>query len=194
MTRGRPRTFDGDQALDAAMRVFWAKGFAASSIEDIAEATGLQRPSLYAAFGNKAALFSAALNRFMAVHVKDEIAALTDVDAAPEAAVARSLDRTLARLIRHDTPHGCMVAQAIVDAPVLDLEIRAAVGEIVNGMESAFAACTRSRVSARLAVATIIGLGALARTHRDPAFFAEAFSALRTAIASKPKTSARRAR
>lgn len=61
--RGRPRSFDPDEALDRARAVFWNLGYAATSLDDIAAATGLNRPSLYAAFGDKHALYIAALKR-----------------------------------------------------------------------------------------------------------------------------------
>ena len=61
--RGRPRSFDPDEVLDRARAVFWNLGYAATSLDDIAAATGLNRPSLYAAFGDKHALYIAALGR-----------------------------------------------------------------------------------------------------------------------------------
>jgi TetR/AcrR family transcriptional regulator, copper-responsive repressor len=59
--RGRPRAYDPDAALRAARDVFWVKGYAATSLDDIAQATGMNRPSLYAAFGDKDAIYLAAL-------------------------------------------------------------------------------------------------------------------------------------
>jgi len=53
----RPRSFDPDEALDLARDVFWRKGFQGTSLDDITAATGLAKPSLYAAFGDKNALF-----------------------------------------------------------------------------------------------------------------------------------------
>lgn len=61
--RGRPRSFDPDAVLDKARAVFWNLGYAATSLDDLAAATGLNRPSLYAAFGDKHALYMAALER-----------------------------------------------------------------------------------------------------------------------------------
>lgn len=62
--RGRPRAFDVDEALERAMRVFWRKGYASTSLEDLTEAMGINKPSLYAAFGDKEALFRRALERY----------------------------------------------------------------------------------------------------------------------------------
>src|ERR1700722_8214731 len=61
---GRPREFDVDEALDQAMEVFWRKGFEGTSIPDLTEAMGINRPSLYAAFGNKESLFGKVLDRY----------------------------------------------------------------------------------------------------------------------------------
>ena len=62
----RPRSFDPDEALDLARDVFWQKGFQGTSLDDITAATGLAKPSLYAAFGDKNALFLKVLERYHA--------------------------------------------------------------------------------------------------------------------------------
>jgi AcrR family transcriptional regulator len=62
--RGRPRTYDPDTALTAALNLFWLKGFAGTSLDEISAATGMNRPSLYAAFGDKKALYRKALDKF----------------------------------------------------------------------------------------------------------------------------------
>lgn len=64
MPRGRPRKFDIDDAIEKAMLVFWSKGYERSSIPDLTEAIGIERPSLYAAFGSKEELFRLALDRY----------------------------------------------------------------------------------------------------------------------------------
>src|ERR1700750_1547259 len=61
---GRPRAFDREAALEAAMLLFWRKGFAAASINDLCEAMGVRSPSLYAAFGSKEALYLEAIERY----------------------------------------------------------------------------------------------------------------------------------
>lgn len=64
MAMGRPRTFDVDKALDSALLVFWKKGYEGTTLPDLTEAMGINRPSLYAAFGNKENLFRKALDRY----------------------------------------------------------------------------------------------------------------------------------
>ena len=64
MATGRPRTFCVDQALDIALKVFWKKGYEGTSIDDLTKAMGINRPSLYCAFGNKEELFRKALDRY----------------------------------------------------------------------------------------------------------------------------------
>jgi AcrR family transcriptional regulator len=64
--RGRPRKYDPDTALEAALRLFWRNGYSATSLADLAAATRMNRPSLYAAFGDKEALYLKALERFAA--------------------------------------------------------------------------------------------------------------------------------
>src|SRR5580704_2459549 len=61
---GRPRAFDTEEALDRAMKVFWRKGYLGTSLSDLTNAMGINRPSLYAAFGNKKSLFRKALDRY----------------------------------------------------------------------------------------------------------------------------------
>lgn len=60
-TRGRPRSFDPEKAIEAAQAVFWKHGYEATSLNQLAEAVGLHKPSLYAAFGDKKALYLKAL-------------------------------------------------------------------------------------------------------------------------------------
>src|SRR5690348_16407227 len=62
--RGRPRAFDRKAALDAAMRLFWKKGYSATSIADLTAAMGIGSPSLYAAFGSKEQLYAEALDHY----------------------------------------------------------------------------------------------------------------------------------
>lgn len=108
-TIGRPREFDLDEALDRAMRVFWQKGYEGASLAELTEAMGINRPSLYAAFGNKESLFKKALDRYgdgPACHVRK---ALQEPTAR---AMAEYLLRgTVDLLTNPQTPHGCLAVQ-----------------------------------------------------------------------------------
>src|ERR1700685_4578760 len=61
---GRPRAFDAEKALDRAMQVFWRKGYLGTSLSDLTDAMGINRPSIYAAFANKNSLFHKVLDRY----------------------------------------------------------------------------------------------------------------------------------
>lgn len=87
-TRGRPREFDTEVALAAALRVFWTKGYEGASLTDLTDAMEITRPSLYAAFGNKEALFKQALDLYE--HEK-----LAYVGAALQAETARGVAHNL---------------------------------------------------------------------------------------------------
>ncbi|MXP42528.1 TetR family transcriptional regulator [Altererythrobacter soli] len=91
--RGRPREFDVEEALAAALRVFWTKGYEGASLSDLTEAMGITRPSLYAAFGNKEALFKQALD----LYEREKLAYARSALEAPTArgVARRMLDGTI---------------------------------------------------------------------------------------------------
>ncbi len=90
---GRPREFDRDRALDAAMRVFWRYGYEGASLTELTAAMGINRPSLYAAFGDKAALFREAVARY---------------GAGPGRYVRRALGQPTARLVAETLLRGAV--------------------------------------------------------------------------------------
>jgi AcrR family transcriptional regulator len=107
---GRPREFDVDEALDRAMKVFWLKGYEGTTIPDLTEAMGINRPSLYAAFGNKESLFRKAIDRYSenaGHHVRE---ALNEPSA--NRVVETLLRGTLEVLTNPSNPHGCLLVQA----------------------------------------------------------------------------------
>src|SRR5438094_4245993 len=76
MPKGRPREFHVKKALDRALKVFWRKGYQGASVLDLTKAMGINRPSLYAAFGSKEELFRKALDRYAtgpAAYVRDAL-------------------------------------------------------------------------------------------------------------------------
>jgi AcrR family transcriptional regulator len=107
---GRPREFDTDAALESAMRVFWRKGYEGTSLSDLTDAMGINRPSLYAAFGNKEAVFRKALDRYTSGPAAYVCAAL-EAPTAREVA-ERLLGGTISALTDSSHPSGCMMVQA----------------------------------------------------------------------------------
>lgn len=107
---GRPLAFNRDKALDRAMHVFWQKGFEGSSLKDLTAAMAIQPASLYAAFGNKQALFEQALGRYLAGPAAFMHAALEEPTAY--AVAERILRRTAESLSERPLRRGCMTIQA----------------------------------------------------------------------------------
>ena len=81
---GRSKAFNEELVLDKAIEVFWAKGYEATSIQDLVDAMGIQRGSLYGTFGSKQELFLKSLDRYSLVVVKDLLALLTSKTSALE--------------------------------------------------------------------------------------------------------------
>jgi AcrR family transcriptional regulator len=109
MPIGRPRAFDVDKALDRALKVFWRKGYEGTTLPDLTRAMGINRPSLYAAFGNKEALFRKALDRYIegpGAYVRE---ALNEPTA--RAVVERLLGGSIDLLTNPRGPRGCLMVQ-----------------------------------------------------------------------------------
>lgn len=106
---GRPRTFDTGAALERAMRVFWKKGYEGTSLSDLTEAMGINRPSLYAAFGNKEELFRKVMDNYGRGCASYLHAALEEPTARGVA--EHLLRRTAEFLSDPDHPPGCLALQ-----------------------------------------------------------------------------------
>src|SRR5262245_46979857 len=92
--RGRPRAYEPETALERATEAFWNAGYAATSLDDLCEATGMNRPSLYGAFGDKRALYLQALDRY-AESGRQAMERLLDGDRPIAEALARVYDAAL---------------------------------------------------------------------------------------------------
>jgi AcrR family transcriptional regulator len=109
MALGRPREFDTQKALDRALDVFWRQGYEGASLSDLTDAMQITRPSLYAAFGNKSALFNKVLERYLCV----KFAAFGE--ALKEETSRRGVERILSMYVElgasADAPRGCLLVQ-----------------------------------------------------------------------------------
>jgi AcrR family transcriptional regulator len=118
MARGRPRQFNADKALDAALMLFWRYGYEGTSLAMLTEAMGISMPSLYAAFGNKEALFKRVVDRYVQKPASYFINALKEPTARE---VAQSLFRGAIEMVmntRH--PDGCMLVHgALAGGPAV---------------------------------------------------------------------------
>jgi AcrR family transcriptional regulator len=104
--KGRPREFDVDEALAAALQLFWSKGYEGTSLTDLTDAMGITRPSLYAAFGNKEQLFRKALD----LYEREKLAYVSEaLDAPTSRQVAERLLRgALEMHFGECEPRGCL--------------------------------------------------------------------------------------
>jgi AcrR family transcriptional regulator len=176
--RGRPRAYEPDVALGRALELFRRDGFAATSLDDLSAATGMNRPSLYGAFGDKRALYIKSYHRY-----RDEArAAMIEIFRA-EAPLRERLARIYAialdiYLSGASGPRGCFTVMTAASEAVSDPDIRAMVLEGLTEMDKAFSLCFRLAKErgelpasadpialAQLASATIHTIAIRARAH-----------------------------
>jgi AcrR family transcriptional regulator len=124
---GRPRAFDADEVLERAMRLFWQKGYEGTSLPELTRAMAINRPSLYAAFGNKQRLFEKAVERYAS---------------GPASYVARALEAATARdvaegmlygavdvLANPKNPRGCLAVQGALTGGTAAAPVRRGLAE-----------------------------------------------------------------
>ncbi len=140
--RGRPRAYQPDVALAKALDLFRKEGFAATSLDDLSAATGMNRPSLYGAFGDKRALYIKSYQRYR----DDARAAMIDIF-RDEMPIRKRLERIYAIALDiylgGESPRGCFTVMTAASEAVADADIRAMVLEGFTELDKAFAACFR---------------------------------------------------
>ncbi|MEC0247880.1 TetR/AcrR family transcriptional regulator [Paenibacillus chitinolyticus] len=178
----RQREFDEDAALDAAMRLFWEKGYEAASLTELTARMGIQRPSMYAAFGSKKELFEAALRSYTQAHaarvraklqsrasVKDAFRALFEGIVADE--YEGSLNRgcfsinTMVELAPHDEKFEILTREhqlylSVIFQETIERGIRA--GELDTALEA--------RGTAQALLVSLIGLTVMLKSRPDRQF------------------------
>lgn len=114
-TVGRPRSFDKEEALKKAMHVFWEKGYEGTSMADLIESIGMKAPSLYAAFGNKDAIFKEVVQKYLPIVVNGQLATLNNTSDIVEA-VENTLKECVRLFTSPDNPHTCLIMTAAINA------------------------------------------------------------------------------
>ncbi len=161
---GRHQEFDAQEVLEGAMWVFWEKGYRATSMVDLEQATGLQPGSIYNAFGSKKGLFLAVLDHYREQVVGERVNVLLH-GGEPLAAI-EAFFRTAYEDLEPEELAGCLLTNSAIEVASGDAEIQACVSEAITSIETAF----KTRLEEAQA------LGALS-ADKDPALLAAHLSA-----------------
>ena len=136
--RGRPRAFEPETALIQAMDVFWKDGFAATSLDDVSAATGLNRPSLYGAFGDKRALYLQAYGQYRR-RANDSFAPLFAAKKPLRAKLRRILTAALDLYLSGENgPRGCFTVLSAASDAIADPDLQGLVVEAIENTDRAF--------------------------------------------------------
>lgn len=178
--RGRPLGFDPDAVLKAVQAVFWNRGYAATSLDDIAAASGLNRPSLYRTFGDKQALYLAALEKSR-TDASTGLQTLLSRDEPLRPALGRMFATVARGYVQGDLgQRGCFLIGTAVTEAVMDPGIRQSLAAALADLDQIFVdRLERARAAgeltadadvvdlARLATATLNGMAVRARAGSD---------------------------
>jgi TetR/AcrR family transcriptional repressor of nem operon len=172
----RPREFDEAAVLDAAVQCFWARGFEATSVRDLAEGMGITSASLYNAFGDKRSLYQLALNHYLDQTVRDRVTRL-EASLPPREAIAGFFGEVIARSLGDRQRRGCLLVNTALEVAPHDADFRRLVAHELKQIEAFFYRCIQagqlSRVipaehpaddMARLLLSVLLGIRVLARS------------------------------
>ena len=178
---GRLKEFDEDKAIDGAVDCFWARGYEATSVRDLAEHMGIGGASLYNAYGGKRALFVTVLERYANRSSRERIARLEATD-RPRQAIEAFLAEIIDRSLKDRARKGCLLVNSALDVAPHDAEIGKVVAGYLEEIRSFFQRCIEAGrdagqiprnidavgVSAHL-LGVLLGVRVLARTRPDRA-------------------------
>lgn len=176
---GRPREFDPDHVLEQAMRVFWRKGYAGVSVDDLCEATGLSRSSLYVAYGDKRTLYLRALERYESASIERLARAMAGEEPVRDR-IARFLATLVDDIVRGPGRRGCFIGNCAAEVAAVDKATAARVRRSLERIEAVFFAAlqdaqergeltrtTDVRALARFVAASIQGMRLVGKTGAD---------------------------
>lgn len=172
----RPREFDEATVLEAAMRCFWARGYEATSVRDLADQMGITGASLYNAFGDKRSLYRRSLDFYLEQSVHERLERL-ESSLPPYAAIRAFFDEVIERSVTDPQGRGCMLVNAALEMAPDDRVFRTMIARELMLIEAFFRRCLMAgqqdgTVTARqpaealskLLLGLLLGLRVLART------------------------------
>src|SRR6266436_9361905 len=176
------KQFDRNEALDRAMAAFWSRGYEATSIDDLVQATGIGRGSLYGTFGDKRQLFLAALDHYWNTVGMEMFSELADPDARH--AIERMFDALIRRASNPNLPRGCLFTNTSLECPTSGDEIARKIAENMGQQETAIYQVLRkaqndgtlnpaqdARALARFFLGVAWGINAVNKSVADPGVF-----------------------
>ncbi len=177
----RPRAFDETAVLDAAMQCFWARGYEATSVRDLAERMGITGASLYNAFGDKRSLYRRVLDHYVAQSIGDRITRL-EGSLPPLDAIAAFFEEIIERSMTDAQRKGCLLINSALEVAPHDEEFRRVIADVLKRMEGFFrrsveagqkdGSITLSQPPddlARLLLSVLLGIRVLARSRPERA-------------------------
>jgi TetR/AcrR family transcriptional regulator, transcriptional repressor for nem operon len=138
----RPREFDEDAVLDAAVQCFWKQGYEATSVRDLVAHTGITAASLYNAFGDKRSLYGRALDHYVEASIADRIRRCEALP--PGRAIEVFFEEIVKRSLSDRDRKGCLLVNAALDAAPHDPGFRRVVAAVLVQIEAFFVACVRA--------------------------------------------------
>lgn len=135
----RPREFDEEAVLDAAVHCFWSRGYEATSVRDLIESTGLTGASIYNAFGDKRTFYRKALAHYVQESIADRIRRCEGM--APRAAIGAFFAEILNRSLSDPDHKGCMLVNAALEVAPHDAEFREDVASVLTQLQAFFLRC-----------------------------------------------------
>ena len=136
----RPRAFDNDEALDAAIECFWRRGLAATSVRDLASEMGINAPSLYNAFGDKRRLFAEALERYAQQSMRERILRI-ESKYAGSLAIEAFFKEVIERSLSDPDRRGCLIVNSALEVAPHDKALQLVIAAYLAEIESFFRRC-----------------------------------------------------
>lgn len=136
----RPRAFDDDKALDAAIDCFWSHGLGATSVRDLAAGMGINGPSLYNAFGDKRTLFVQALERYSERSMRSLIRRL-ESGRSPGNAIREFFAALIEKSLTDPEHRGCLIVNSALEVSQHDTELKQMIASYLGEIEAFFRRC-----------------------------------------------------